>query len=398
MDWGRLAFALAAQKEKGTTLPISRCKWYQGIVDGSFGAGQLTFRSRHVALTGCHTVVLEFGNFFQDDDPVRLANCLPFDLTVAIMVEGSTTRFYDVTWNNGKDVKAHFEPGAKIKADPVGMELAEGQSFVVSMFFEGTKFPYALLSQIENGEGVRAGNLLKSTTFSPTKQAIFSPLAIYATPTDPRFESVACFGDSISIGANFGEAPFEGYPAGDLGFMQLGAMQSGRGYVSLGMNGQAMDGFEPFKRLRRMDIARHCDIAIFEYGTNDLALTTKTIDQIKAYYLDSWKAAKMRGLKVYQTTILPRTTSTDGWATAGNQTPVNDRHGLGSTSMRAILNAWIRTLSSPHLDGYIEIANIVEPQQDAGVWLPGTTKDGIHPERATHEQMAAATLAVIGRA
>lgn len=393
MDFGKIALAMAMKKHKDRAIAFSRCKWYQGVLDGSFGNGELTFRSKHVAFEDCHTPVIEFGNFYQDDDPVRLANCVPFDLTVAVQVEGDP-RFIDVTWDGGKP-KQTFEPGERRKSDPLGIELTEGQSMIVSVYFEGTKFPYALVSQIANGEGVRAGNLLKSTTFSPTKQAIFSPLAIYATPTDQRFESIACFGDSISVGANFGEAPFEGYPVGELGFMQLAAMRSGRGYITLGMNGQSMDGFEPFKRLRRMDIANHCDIALFNYGTNDLALTAKTLDQIKAYYLDNWKAAKLRGLRVYQTTITPRTTSTDNWATTGSQTPVNARHGFGPNSDRAVLNKWIRSIPSPHLDGYVEVADLVEPSRDAGTWANDTTDDGVHPNRRMHLLMAEAVQAVI---
>lgn len=393
MDLGRTALAMAMKKHKDRAVALSRCKWYQGVLDGSFGNGELTFRSKHVAFTDCHTPVLEFGNFYQDDDPIRLANCVPFDLTLAVQVEGDP-RFIDVTWDGGK-AKQTFEPGARYRTDSIGIELTKGQSMIVSMYFQGTKYPHGLVSQIANGEGVRAGNLLKSTTFAPTKQAIFSPLAIYATPSDQRFEAIACFGDSISQGAGFGDEPYGSYPLGDLGFMQLAAMESGRGYVALGMNGQSMDGFEPFKRLRRMDIANHCDIAIFEYGTNDLALTSKTVDQIKAYYLDNWKAAKIRGMKVYQTTIVPRTTSTDNWATTGNQTPVNERHGFGPTSARSILNDWIRSVPSPHLDGYIEIADLCEPTRDSGYWAANTTDDGVHPNRRVHILMAEAVQAKI---
>lgn len=374
------------------TYALSRTKWYQGILDASsWSAEGITFRSKHVALTDCHSIVLEYGNFYQDDDPVRLADCVPFDLTVAVQVEGSA-RFYDVTWDG--NTKETFNPGARIKSDPIGMELSKGQSMIVSVFFQGTKFPHGLVSQISNGEGARTGNLLKSTTFSPTSQAILNPLAIYAKTADVGFETIACIGDSISLGASFGNEVFTGYPQGELGFMQLAAMQSGRGYISLGMNGQALDGFEPYKRLRRMDLASRCDIALINYGTNDLT-GTKTISQLQAYYLDVWKAAKMRGMRVYQTTITPRTTSTDSWVTVGKQSPLNARFGFGSSSDRAVLNKWIRSIPSEHLDGYIEVADIVETSRDSGVWKPGTTPDGIHPNRDMHLLIAEAVKKVI---
>ncbi len=64
---------------------------------------------------------------------------------------------------------------------------------------------------------------------------------------------------------------------------------------------------------------------------------------------------------------MPRTTSTDLWTTAANQTPA------AAESLRVAVNDWIRANPSP-LTGYFEVANLVEVNssgtftQDGGRW------------------------------
>ena len=64
--------------------------------------------------------------------------------------------------------------------------------------------------------------------------------------------------------------------------------------------------------------------------------TGSTGAQIKSALLNIWFDLALRGIKVYQTTITPHTSSTDGWTTLANQTPV------ASESIRVDLNDWIR--------------------------------------------------------
>lgn len=374
---------------------VVRTKWYQGVL-GTLSGNPMTFRSRHAVVSDIEDFILEFGNYFNDDDPARLTNCAPFDLTVAVQIEGDTT-FHDVTFGGG-NLTQHFEPGDSIKSDPVEIPVTAGKYITVSMYFEGTKFPHAIVSQTANGEGARAGNQLKSQTFSPISQAVFGPVAIYGRTADRSFETIACIGDSISIGANFGTAIYGDYLQGELGFMQLTALTSGRGYVTLGMNGQQLTGFGPNNRPRRIAIAKYgsADIALVNYGTNDLAYSTSSLDELKAKYLDVWKACKDAGMRVYQTTITPRTTSTDSWATTEAQTPINAKFAGGDSSLRSQINDWIRTKPSADLDGIIDVASIVETGPNSGFWKAETTDDGIHPIRNAHIEMAEACVLAIG--
>lgn len=372
---------------------ISRGKWYQGVLNTP--DTDVTFRTKHEALVDCHTLRLEFGNFYQDDDPVRITSLDTFTLNCTVEV-GS--KFYDVTFEgNGTTVKV--PPGTQVISNSLSIELSKGDTFYVRAHLTiptAGKFPYNIITTKGNGEGKTAGDQTKSTAAFPTATlAAFGPLAIYATPTNPNFEAVACIGDSISVGANHdGNISVDGHIPGEIGFMQIAAMRSGRGYITLGMNGQMSSGFVSDKRMRRMILASRCDVAIVNYGTNDLA-QQRPLSEIQANLLDIWKALKMRGLRVYQTTITPRTNSTDNWTTTSGQTPINSFTSGGTGSPRTNLNEWIRSKPGPHLDGVIDVAALVESGENSGLWAPGKTPDGTHPNTETHHIMADAVVYAI---
>lgn len=109
-----------------------------------------------------------------------------------------------------------------------------------------------------------------------------------------------------------------------------------------------------------------------------------------------WNQQNGYGQRVIQTTITPNTTSTDGWATTGNQTPVN----ATVESHRVQLNDWLRggapmsgglavavgtsgallAGDTGHpLYGYWEITDNVESARNSGIWKAGYTTDGLHP-------------------
>jgi hypothetical protein len=110
-------------------------------------------------------------------------------------------------------------------------------------------------------------------------------------------------------------------------------------------------------------------------------------------------------MPVYQTTITPRTTSTDGWATVANQTVV-----AGCGQPRTDLNAWLRAgapvngsgtpvaigtagaVPCPYLTGIYDAAATVEDATDPTKWKAATvlTGDGVHPNATGHALMAAA--------
>jgi lysophospholipase L1-like esterase len=100
-----------------------------------------------------------------------------------------------------------------------------------------------------------------------------------------------------------------------------------------------------------------------------------------------WRLYADRGIKVYQTTISPITTSTDKWRTTTGQTII------AHEANRVALNDWIRTTPAP-LSGYFDAVDYFETARNSGIWKVNGeeryfTDDGTHPSAAAHKAAAA---------
>jgi len=115
---------------------------------------------------------------------------------------------------------------------------------------------------------------------------------------------------------------------------------------------------------------------ISELGVNDLS-NSRTSAQIITDLQAIWAFA-LGGQKIYQTTITPHSSSTDAWATIGNQTALNQ-------ATRATLNQAIRAVIFG-AKGFYNTASILETAQDSDIWIaspaPPYTTDGLHPDAA----------------
>ena len=132
-----------------------------------------------------------------------------------------------------------------------------------------------------------------------------------------------------------------------------------------------------------------CSSVVDGYGTVDLSSGLATM---QAEAIVRWRQMKSAGKSVYPVTLMPITTSTDGWATTANQSIE------AYESIRTGYNDWLRAnLATLPIDGYFETANAVETAQDSGLWkVNGTayayTIDGVHPV-STGISAAAAVIA-----
>jgi hypothetical protein len=95
---------------------------------------------------------------------------------------------------------------------------------------------------------------------------------------------------------------------------------------------------------------------------------------------------------IYQTTLTPRTTSTDDWATEANQTVYDSNFAPGGP--RDQLNALIKAaVGMNFLTNFIDVAAQVQAGDNIDIWLVnGTsgycTNDGLHPLGTCHALMA----------
>lgn len=133
---------------------------------------------------------------------------------------------------------------------------------------------------------------------------------------------------------------------------------------------------------------------ISTYGTNDLRVglitTLAGMQSTKQVELALYQQYRP-GVMVLGAPLLPRTNSTDSWATTGNQTAQTNFSPLGG-SVREQYNAWLRGRPAG-FSGVLDPNLASETSVDSGVWVVNgaanyATSDGTHPSQAIHAAIA----------
>jgi len=204
----------------------------------------------------------------------------------------------------------------------------------------------------------------------------FTPSAIRAIGLDGKVLALAGVGDSIMAGI------------GDANQMRGWMGMSCDNLIPLQRVAYPGDKASNFAtlagRARRQGLIVGSNVMICGYGNNDV-YTGRTLAQIQDDLKVIWAFGRQLGMKVVQTTITPKSNSTDSWATVANQT-------VPSASVEAIrvqLNTWIRTTPSGIVN-YVDMADAVESGRNSGLWAaaPAKTADGLHPNAAGHTLMS----------
>jgi hypothetical protein len=197
-----------------------------------------------------------------------------------------------------------------------------------------------------------------------------------------------------------------------MGFAQRAVLAANLPYMNVAKPGEKATDIAttPTEFLKlRMVSTMACTKVIEGYSRNDWA-NSRTLAQIQADKLTIWGWFYARNIPVYAWTSIPGTTSTDSWATVGNQTTV------AGESVRLTLNAWIRDgapidattraavvvgtssnvlrigAATHPVAAYWELADTVESARDSGKWKASYTADGTHPNATGHAAMAAGVV------
>jgi hypothetical protein len=232
-------------------------------------------------------------------------------------------------------------------SDPIDVSYAtvSGSYFVVRSYVTsaGAFLPVAANdpSTVNSwNEGHKAGDFTAAIdSFSSANADLgFGPTAIVGWPTSGRNNGTFLTGDSIMAGTGwlFGQTLGQGF--GPYALLQ-GAVP-GINYSRSSEKVQDIVNYGLSKY--RMNIAQGCKYAVSNYGTNDIG-AARTFAQVSADLVNYWKYMARRGLSVYQTTILPRNTTTNGWQTVAAQA----FYGGGTQEgYRQQLNTWLRAPAS----------------------------------------------------
>jgi hypothetical protein len=203
----------------------------------------------------------------------------------------------------------------------------------------------------------------------------FTPVAIVANSAVPAIflagdSRVAGTNDQFDASGNFGETARSVGPT--------------NGYINMGSHGDTVaKAISTGAYTNRGDLAKYCTHVIDEYGINDVGAASPAASiwaNCKALYA-AWFGSK----PIFRTTLIPRTTSSDSWATAGNQTVTSNE------AIRTAFNAIVRANPTP-LTGFFETADSLETARDSGIWLTnGTanayTKDGVHESQMAYQKI-----------
>jgi hypothetical protein len=355
-------YAPARTAKTGMFVPCStRANQYNTLSNATFSSG--TYRTLHVATTDITELELCYGNFTINSSAVVADG--PSTLTVRASVEipsVSSTRVRGFTATGSRSLT--IDPGGTGRLRfpvfiPKGTIWYEWTYVSVTA---GGQWPVGLLGNYaangnttvpgfdttlsgQTGTDGEGDNLTGSGgpditatgagTISGNYTALYGAYAILGTSSSTSPVVVGSSGDSI-IG---GGGDFPG-----VSFMTR-ALNNQVNHVLLGRPGENANQW-PTSTTRdfRNALLRTVTHGISNYGRNDLT-GGGTLATIQGNLIKCWLVDTANGSLWGQTTIPPRTTSTDSWATLANQTATSDN------AVRLTLNAWLRDGAPMHYSG-----------------------------------------------
>lgn len=400
----------------------------QGLSSAAGSSTPVTYRRSHHVTVACTDLILYFGNWYNANGSHTAG---PNQITVTASVVTPDGTIHPLYFRGLRSVT--IDGGGVVASDSVSVELAAGtvlQTLTAVSVTTGNKWPVgiaadgnttdSLLTIVGSPDGVHAtsnegDNSVAATgdvTMTPGNTTAtnnvygYSPQAIVGLPTPgsvpPKTWVIA--GDSWTVGG--------GDAGHDWGWV-VRWLNNAYGHFHIGAgNSNAADlvGSAGRARLIPMEAGRTTH-GVLAHGTNDRAGSAPQVAAFQANLILEAKRLAARKIKVWVPTIGPRTTSTDAWVTTMNQTPI------ANETARVGWNAWIRaglpidpTAKTPvavgttgallagqvghYVQGYLEIADVLESARDSGIWKAGYTADGVHPKNTSHAAIVTALPAI----
>lgn len=339
---------------------------------------QLMSRSPHYARTAITSLQIMIANWFVNPASTHAEIGTGSDATVTASIEYPANTFTQVLFSS---VASGTVPDvSQLLSDAVSVTIPKDELFWVRIYWVSTtgvlSIPHDLSGTGLPGAGLEVGvSGITDKTMSGTVTTAdneFPPVAIIGTTSQP---SVVIVGDSIGLGDSSKETL--GDASGDFGVVARSIGPS-YAYASLCQNGDQGEDFVA-SHTNREAIFAYASHLICEYGSNDFYTVGASQATVKATLQTIWGYMTARGGKAYQTTITPRTTSTDSWATTGNQTLVSGTVDARRTGLNDELRGGLTGL-----EGYFDVADAIETSRNSGIWrvtgsANGYTADGIHP-------------------
>lgn len=315
--------------------------------------------------------------------------------------------FFDLTFSGSQSV--NIGNGQVLASDPVNVSVTAGTILNVRTYAQPSisTLNWPVFDDAYTGDKLTAstgttpnGCHVAYASLTNDKSAGYGPCGIFGNSSNP---TVALVGDSVTQGVG---DTVNGPPAGVHAGWADRAFNNTMGLVNVCRHAEQGASWSTGLLKHRRGLAYSASRAIVEYGNNDVYVAGAAAEDVQDTLIPIWRDLRARGIKVWATTITPRTTSTDAWATTANQTPT------ANGAARIAVNQWLRDgapidpnsnplpVGTPNvpragsinhpLTAIIDISGAVETAQDSGIWqAPAWTADGTHPTATGHIAIAA---------
>lgn len=369
----RLGFAsYTGQVASPTRLPINR------VAVGTLA--QSLCRTRHIAMAPISSIQLGYAGFFLNGGTetgvgATVTHSASVEYPVGTLAEPGTRTRITFGGSNDGAVISSFRLFSDSVVIPGG--IPEGAEFFVwtfaraaSGFIPRQDGSGVHIADPDNGGAYTAAlsgltDVCTSGTFTHTDDDhALGPCVILGTTTKP---SVLLLGDSRGYGA---DDTWDGTP--HIGEVARSLGKAGIAYASFSAPSHAMSKYTT-DHSREDDFWPYFTHQIIQLGTNDInAGASLATMQTRANAIKNYAGAPARTGII---TVAPRSTSTDAWATVGNQTTA------GNDAVRVTYNDWIRGAAA--FWRKFEFSDVVESSRNSGLWkAPGYTLDGVHQTQA----------------
>ena len=309
-----------------------------------------TSRLRHVIRGGAVMVRLVYANWYLPSGSAEQPMGNSYDIKASIenpsVSGGRPTGDVTIPVFFGGKRTATVENNAHVISDPVLINApADWAVFVRSLatVTSGGRFPTAYatsttgVAQLDTS-GVAEGfvnntDSVDSGTISAATGFVFGPVAILVDAINATHTHGALIiGDSIARGT--------GIVTARGSFLAQACINDGIPIHRLAVGGDSFAySKSPANVFRRMSLSGFARHALVNMGTNDI-WSGSSLATLKADAIAYWKLMADQGMRVHQTTILPRPgASTDGYLTASNQSIITSAY----ETIRTAFNTWLRS-------------------------------------------------------
>ena len=364
-----------------------------GLMDSSFTSGSTVVQQHQIALECTDLrVVLPFGFRASTSSTSSAETVAPssFPTRMSIQIGAAT---YPLTFNGLRTPTC--DGGGRLVSDPIGGVFPKGAQLTVRILngqISGASYPLTLPA---TGPGI-------NPAFTANRWQKNADLVDVTTAPSSTNPSDNLWGVGL-LGRPLAENPISWGGIGDSIMHGTGDTNATGGALSwftragnanvpvfrFARNGQWASAVATMSMYSMPMLSGSSHVAV-ALGTNDLLNNTRSYAQIVGDLTTIYRAVIAEGAKPVGVTVPPRSSSTDAWATAANQTVDRVPYQGGASSIRSQVNAWIRAGGGGLLSGFIELADVVETARDSGLWKAGYTTDGTHPNATAHAAIAAA--------